>query len=119
MNIEIDESVVPEGYEAVRFGLLKEGDYYLSGTAIDVVGIAYTNRDEYPKLILRKKAVWRDAKVIDIDKNLRCRCRDRENKEWVEQGVLIGWVGRGWDRWFSSKQSNWAYCQVLDKAEPQ
>jgi len=88
--IEVDESVVPEGYEA------------------------------RPKLILRQKAAWRDAKVSDIGRCLACRCKDHKDDKWVEQGVLCGWIGRDSERWYSSgPKPDWAYCQVLDKAGPQ
>ena len=57
-TITIDTNVIPEGYEAVRFGLPKEGEAYLHSRGEDVL-VSTVDYGDHPRLILRKKETRR------------------------------------------------------------
>ena len=55
MKVEIDESMIPEGYEAVRFGIPVDGDYVIDWDQPEFATKLTGTLFDGPELILRKK----------------------------------------------------------------
>ena len=69
VNIEIDDKLIPDGYEAVALRQVCTGELFLNGISVDIWNSSDCSKGAY--LILRKKwewPRWLKVKYIAMDK---------------------------------------------------
>lgn len=110
MYVEIQDGVIPDGYEVVRYGLPKRGECFLSPRGGAVDGALFDFEREAVLILRKKLPVYREPTADDVGRAIEVR-RAGEDK-WEIQHLLAILPEDQNVRFVATNQRGW--CGYVD-----